>query len=69
MANALKELSEQELRFREMTLEGILAIQAGDNPRVVQEKLIAYVAPAERPTRRRRPRPPPPSRRPRLRAA
>jgi chemotaxis protein MotA len=33
-----------------MTLEGILAIQAGDNPRVVQEKLIAYVPPAQRPT-------------------
>jgi chemotaxis protein MotA len=50
MANRLKELSEQELHFREMTLEGILAIQAGDNPRVVQEKLMAYVAPTERPT-------------------
>jgi chemotaxis protein MotA len=31
-----------------MTLEGILAIQAGDNPRVVQEKLTAYVPPALR---------------------
>ncbi len=40
----------QELHFREMTLEGILAIQAGDNPRVVAEKLMAYVPPAERPT-------------------
>jgi chemotaxis protein MotA len=50
MANRLKELSEQELHFREMTLEGILAIQAGDNPRVVQEKLMAYVSPADRPT-------------------
>jgi len=50
MANRLKELSEAELHFREMTLEGILAIQAGDNPRVVQEKLMAYVAPGDRPT-------------------
>jgi chemotaxis protein MotA len=33
-----------------MTLEGILAIQAGDNPRVVAEKLMAYVPPAQRPT-------------------
>jgi chemotaxis protein MotA len=32
-----------------MTLEGILAIQAGDNPRVVQEKLMAYVPPSQRP--------------------
>jgi chemotaxis protein MotA len=50
VANRLKELSEQELHFREMTLEGILAIQAGDNPRVVAEKLMAYVPPAERPS-------------------
>jgi chemotaxis protein MotA len=49
MANRLKELSEAELHFREMTLEGILAIQAGDNPRVVAEKLMAYVPPKERP--------------------
>jgi len=48
MANRLKELSEAELHFREMTLEGILAIQAGDNPRVVEEKLMAYVPPKDR---------------------
>jgi chemotaxis protein MotA len=41
--NRLKQLSEAELHFRAMTLEGILAIQAGDNPRVVEEKLMAYV--------------------------
>jgi chemotaxis protein MotA len=50
VANRLKELSEAEMHFREMTLEGILAIQAGDNPRVVAEKLIAFVPPAQRPT-------------------
>jgi chemotaxis protein MotA len=50
MANRLKELSEEEMLFREMTLEGILAIQAGDNPRVVAEKLIAYVPPSQRPS-------------------
>jgi chemotaxis protein MotA len=50
LANRLKELSEAEMHFREMTLEGVLAIQAGDNPRVVAEKLMAYVPPGERPT-------------------
>ncbi len=44
----LKQLSEEELHFREMTVEGILAIQAGDNPRVVAEKLVAFVPPAQR---------------------
>ena len=50
IANRLKELSEAEMHFREMTLEGILAIQAGDNPRVVAEKLMAYVPPGDRPS-------------------
>jgi chemotaxis protein MotA len=50
MANRLKELSEAELHFREMTLEGILGIQAGDNPRVIAEKLMAYVPPSKRPS-------------------
>jgi chemotaxis protein MotA len=49
VAARLKALSAEELHFRAMTLEGILAIQAGDNPRVVAEKLLAYVPPAERP--------------------
>jgi chemotaxis protein MotA len=46
----LKGLSQEELHFREMTLEGILAIQAGENPRFVNEKLMAYVPPSKRPT-------------------
>jgi chemotaxis protein MotA len=50
MANRLKELSQAELHFREMTLEGILGIQAGDNPRVIAEKLMAYVPPSQRPS-------------------
>jgi chemotaxis protein MotA len=50
IAARLKQLSQEELHFRSMTLEGILAIQAGDNPRVVQEKLTAYVPPAQRMT-------------------
>jgi chemotaxis protein MotA len=49
VANRLKQLSAEELHFRSMTLEGILAIQAGDNPRMVKEKLITYVPPSERP--------------------
>jgi chemotaxis protein MotA len=31
-----------------MTLEGILSIQAGDNPRLVSEKLMSYLPPADR---------------------
>ena len=49
-SSRLKALSAEEMHFRQMTLEGILAIQAGDNPRVVAEKLLAYVPPSIRPT-------------------
>lgn len=45
----LKALSQEELHARELVVEGILSIQAGDNPRVVAEKLMAYVAPSQRP--------------------
>ena len=31
-----------------MMIEGILSIQAGDNPRVVEEKLKTFLDPAER---------------------
>jgi len=48
VANKLKFLSSVESELRMMTLEGILAIQAGDNPRIVESKLMSYVAPEER---------------------
>jgi chemotaxis protein MotA len=48
VANRLKALSEEELDGRTMVVEGILAIQSGDNPRVVAEKLISFVPPDER---------------------
>jgi chemotaxis protein MotA len=44
----LKMLSAQEAHARQLVIEGILSIQAGDNPRVVQEKLSTFVAPALR---------------------
>ncbi len=48
IANRLKALSAEEAELRMLTLDGILAVQAGDNPRVVAEKLNSYVAPTER---------------------
>jgi chemotaxis protein MotA len=48
VAGRLKGLSHQEIHLRSLVLEGILSIQAGDNPRVVQEKLMSLVPPAER---------------------
>lgn len=50
VANRLRHLSEAEMALRELTIEGVLAIQAGDNPRIVADKLIAFVPPEERPS-------------------
>lgn len=35
--------SSQEILSREMMLQGILSIQAGDNPRVTKEKILAFL--------------------------
>lgn len=48
LGNKLKALSASELLYREMLLEAILSIQAGDNPRMLAEKLETFLAPAER---------------------
>lgn len=48
LGTKLKRRSEQEILVREMMLAGILAIQAGDNPQIVEEKLKSYLSPAMR---------------------
>ncbi len=47
ISGKLKAKSDEEVHVREMQLEGILSIQAGQNPRIVREKLSAYLSPAE----------------------
>ena len=34
--------------MREITIEGLLSIQAGENPRIIEEKLKSFLAPAAR---------------------
>jgi len=48
MAGKLKTMSQEEIMLRELIIEGIMAIQSGDNPRIVEEKLKAFLAPKER---------------------
>jgi chemotaxis protein MotA len=45
---SLQMLSQKEADERNLVVEGILAIQAGDNPRIVQQKLLSFIAPADR---------------------
>jgi chemotaxis protein MotA len=47
IAGKLKAKSEDEAHNRYMQLEGITSIQAGENPRIVRDKLTAYLAPKE----------------------
>lgn len=37
-----------EIMLKEMAVEGLLSIQAGENPRVIEEKLKSFLSPAER---------------------
>ncbi|MFZ4718681.1 MAG: motility protein A [Ilumatobacteraceae bacterium] len=39
----MKNSSAQEAMFREMVMDGVLAIQAGHNPRVVEEQLLSFL--------------------------
>lgn len=48
IANKLKRQSQRELLVRELVIEGVISIQAGSNPRVVEEKLHAFLAPSSR---------------------
>jgi chemotaxis protein MotA len=46
--NKLKKLSEDEAHHKTLLLEGIMSIQAGANPRVVEETLLAFLPPRVR---------------------
>jgi chemotaxis protein MotA len=48
IGNKLKKITHEEVHSRTMIIEGIVSIQAGDNPRVVEEKLKTFLDPAER---------------------
>ena len=47
-AAKLKVNNDMEIMMREITVEGLLSIQAGENPRVIEEKLKSYLAPSDR---------------------
>ena len=47
-ANKLKMFSQQEVAHKLLIVEGIMAIQAGVSPRVVEELLKSHVPPSER---------------------
>lgn len=48
MGTKIKERTAKTLLLREIQIEGILSIQAGDNPRLLEEKLAAFLEPEDR---------------------
>ena len=48
VANKLKDISKEEILFKTVMVEGMLSIQAGENPRIIEEKLKSFLAPALR---------------------
>jgi len=48
IANRLKRVAEIEIHHRELLIEGIISIQAGANPRIVQQRLLSHLSPKDR---------------------
>ncbi|MEW6045931.1 MAG: motility protein A [Bacillota bacterium] len=54
IAGKLRVKNDEEVMMREMMIEGVLSIQAGENPRIVEEKLRSFLPPAQRAARQPR---------------
>ncbi len=48
IANILNIRNSDEMTYKAIVLEGIMSIQAGDNPRTLEQKLLSYLPPKER---------------------
>lgn len=48
VSNKLKANNGIEIQMKEVMVEGLLSIQAGENPRVIEEKLKSFLSPARR---------------------
>ncbi len=48
VSSKLKRKNAAEMQLKEIEIEGLLSIQAGENPRVIEEKLKSFLAPKDR---------------------
>lgn len=48
VVNKLKSRNGAEIMMKEVMVEGLLSIQAGENPRVIEEKLKSFLSPSSR---------------------
>ncbi len=47
-ASKLKVKNDEEMMAKEIMIEGLLSIQAGENPRVIEEKLKSFLTPVQK---------------------
>ena len=48
MADRLARRSSEEVLYKTIIIKGVMSIQSGDNPRVVEQKLKTFLPPAAR---------------------
>jgi len=48
IANKLALISKEEINHKEMIIEGILSLQAGENPKMMEYKLITFLSPKQK---------------------
>lgn len=48
VSSKMKQNSDVEVMLKEVMIEGLLSIQAGENPRVIEEKLKSFLSPQQR---------------------
>lgn len=54
VSQKLKAKTEEEIRLKEIIIEGVISIQSGENTRFTEQKLLSYVNPKEREALKRR---------------
>jgi chemotaxis protein MotA len=50
ISGKLKTRSAKELAMKQLVMSGILSVQSGDNPRMLEQRLHSFVSPKERKT-------------------
>ena len=48
IGNKLEKINAAEITIKEIVVEGTLSIQSGDNPRILQQKLVSFFPPKVR---------------------
>jgi chemotaxis protein MotA len=43
VAGKLRARSKEEMMVKEMTIQGIISLSNGDNPRILEQKLLAFI--------------------------